>query len=600
MQLDTNRWLVAWAGFAYDWIITREWRQATLCLLPVFLLAGLGLAVAAGSWSDRGRLAQRYLERGNQEIASWERAWAPADASTTSTASPIADQIPADDVVGSAVDDNQTVAGGGDGSDARSQASKDDGQDAAEGDEELEVPPFAEALFRRVQRLTPSDRSQFVIATTLAQRGAVQQAKTMLAKIAPEKGRGYVPAHAMMAQLLTHELQQQPPPKSRALAASVVHHAEQAKDWDRVPRVVLLAASDLNAMLGNPSQAISLLKLSAERFPEDTFALAQLAQRLKNQQLFDEVRPQAEQLLMGQLSQDADNQQARMRLAALYAMTGELDEADKLLKQVPEESRTPEIQRMLSNLYLARYDASLSVEDGKASVNFQYLDNALRIDPSNPLIAEAVAKLVRMQGPRPPEELVAHLLQRLATGSATAVTHAYIAELYLTRPDFAKAIPHLEQVIERLPTATQYLNNLAYCLAEIHPERCEEALQYSLRSIELSKAEPVSDYFDTLSYVLSRLGRHSEAVTAIETAVEMNPNRADYHVRAAAEYRLLNIDSLALAHEQIVQRLQAPATTPQAETTPETTPEAQPDTKPDTKENAAAEADEPVALTAGQ
>lgn len=535
MQLDPSRWLVSWAGFVYDWIITREWRRALLCLLPALLLAGLGLAVAAGSWSDRGRLAQRYLERGNEEIASWEQDWAPANA----TASPTS---------GEAQPDEQ---------------SEEQPDEQPDDDTQIQVSAFAEALFRRVQRLSPSDRSQFVIATTLAQRGAIQQAKTMLAKIAPEKGRGYVPAHAMLAQVLTHELQLQPAPKSRPMAESLVHHAEQAKDWDRVPRTVLLAASDLNVMLGKLPEAIQLLKLSAERFPQDTFALAQLAQHAKNQPLFDETRAKAQQLLMDELAEDADNQDARLRLAQLHAMSGELDEADELLKQVPEDERSPEINRMLSNLYLARYDASLSVEGGRASVNFQYLDNALRIDPSNPLIAQAVAKLVRMQGPRPSEELVSHLLERLAKGSATAVTHAYIAELYLTRSDFAKAIPHLEQVVKRLPTATQYLNNLAYCLAELHPERCEEALVYSLRAIELSKAQPSSDYFDTLSYVFSRLGRHSEAVTAIETAVELDPNRADFHARAAAEYRQLNMESLALAHEQLVERLQATSTAPQ-------------------------------------
>lgn len=526
MQLDPSRWLVSWAGFVYDWIITREWRRVLLCLLPAILLAGLGLAVAAGSWTDRGRLAQRYLERGNEEISKWEQDWAPTDGSTS----------PAIDV----------------------------GQLGEKSDDEtIQVSTFAESLFRRVQRLSPSDRSQFVIAATLAQRGAIQQAKTMLARIAPEKGRGYVPAHAMMAQVLTHELQLQPPPKSRSMAESLVHHADQAKDWDRVPRPVLLAASDLNVMLGKLPEAIQLMKLSAERFPEDTFALAQLAQHTKDQGLFDEARARAEKLLTEELAEDADNQDARLRLAQLHALSGELDEADELLRQVPEDKRSPEVNRMLSNLYLARYDASLSVDDGQASVNFQYLDNALRIDPSNPLIAQAVAKLVRMQGPRPSDELVSHLLERLAKGSATAITHAYIAELYLTRPDFAKAIPHLELVIRRLPTATQYLNNLAYCLAELHPERCEEALVYSLRAIELSKSQPVSDYFDTLSYVFSRLGRHSEAVTAIETAVELDPNRADFHARAAAEYRQLNMESLALAHEQLVDRLQATLTAPQ-------------------------------------
>ncbi|MCA9157139.1 MAG: tetratricopeptide repeat protein [Planctomycetales bacterium] len=532
MRLDPSRLLVSWAGFVYDWIITREWKRVVLCLLPAIVLGVLGMAVAVGSWLDRGLLAQRYLELGNEQIADWEQAWAPAASeSSMATAAPEA-------------------ASAGEVPEA-----------LPENADEIRISPFAESLFRRVQLLKPSDRSQFVVAVTLAQRGALAQAKTMLAEIAPKEGRGYVPAHAMLAQLLTYELQAQPAPKSRELAEELMHHADASKQWERVPRSVLLAASDLNVMVGNLSAAIRLLKIAAERFPGDSFALAQLAQHMKNERLFEEAQGQAEKSLLAELSVDPKNAAARLRLIQLYAMDGKLDRAEQVLREVPEKDRTPELQRALSNIYLTRYDDSLAIEDGDVRVDFRDLDTALQIDPSNPLIAQAVAKLVRMQGPRPSKELIAHLFESLANGSATPATHAYLAEVYLVRQDFAKAIPHLEQVVKRLPTATEYLNNLAYCLAELHPERCEQALGLSMRAIELSKPKPRSDYYDTLSFVLSRLNRHSEAITAIENAIELDPNRHEYHTRAAAEYRHLDKDSLAneslaLAHERLAQQLQ--------------------------------------------
>ncbi|MEZ6152443.1 MAG: tetratricopeptide repeat protein [Pirellulaceae bacterium] len=534
MKLDPSRLLVSWAGFVYDWIITREWKRVVLYLLPAIVFGGLGMAVTVGSWLDRGLLAQRYLEFGNEQIADWEQAWAPAPSESSmaaTTATP------------------ETANAGG------------MPEALPENADEIRISPFAESLFRRVQLLKPSDRSQFVVGVAMAQRGALAQAKTMLAKIAPSQGRGYVPAHAMLAQLLTFELQAQPAPKSRELAEELMHHADQSKQWERVPRSVLLAASDLNVMVGNLSAAIQLLKIAAERFPGDSFALAQLAQHMKNEHLFDEAHGQAEKSLMAELSDDPKNASARLRLIQLYAMDGKLDRAEQVLQEVPGEDRSPELQRALSNIYLTRYDDSIVTEDGEVSVDFRYLDTALQIDPSNPLIAQAVAKLVRMQGPRPSKELIAHLFESLANGSATPATHAYLAEVYLVRQDFAKAIPHLEQVVKRMPNATEYLNNLAYCLAELHPERCEQALGLSLRAIELSKQNPRSDYYDTLSFVLSRLDRYSEAITAIENAIELDPNRHEYHTRAAAAYRQLDKESqanesLALAHERLAQQLQ--------------------------------------------
>ncbi len=529
MQLDPMRLLVSSAGFVYDWKVTRKWRRILLYLLPAIMLGCLALAVAAGSWLDRGLLAQRYVEIGNVQFADWEQAWAPA---------------------------------AGDGSVLGTKATSEvfSVDSAREGSAlntvEVKVSPFAEALFRRVQLLSPCDRSQFVIATTLAQRGALEQAKRMLAKIAPASGHGYVPAHAMLAQLLTYELQAQPAPPNRELAEELMHHADESKRWERVPRSVLLAASDLNAMFGNLPAALELLTIAAQRHAGDNFALARLAQHMNNDRVFNDARDKAEESLKTALSADENDTAARVRLAQLYAMGGDFDRAEHVVQAIPEHDRPSELQRVLSNIYLARYDSSLEMKDNQISVNSNLLDAALRADPTNPLIAQAVAKLVRLQGPRPSEALIAHLLEQLAAGSATAFTHVYISELYLARMDFAKAIPHLEQAVKRLPKASECLNNLAYCLAELHPERCEEALAYSLRAIELSKQTPRSDYYDTLSYVFSRLDRHLEAVTAIENAIQLDPNRHEYHARAAAEYRHLDNESLAIVHEGLAKRLQ--------------------------------------------
>ncbi|MEZ6078959.1 MAG: hypothetical protein R3C56_25780 [Pirellulaceae bacterium] len=69
---------MSWAGFVYDWIITRVEARCALSAARD-RVRGLGMAVTVGSWLDRGLLAQRYLEFGNEQIADREQlAWAPA------------------------------------------------------------------------------------------------------------------------------------------------------------------------------------------------------------------------------------------------------------------------------------------------------------------------------------------------------------------------------------------------------------------------------------------------------------------------------------------------------------------------------------------
>ncbi len=531
MQWDPTRWLISLAGFNFDWIITREWSRSLLCFLPVFLLGGIVVAAASGNWRDRGRLAQWYLELGDEEIAEWEQSWAPVAGEAKPVASDrtkLASVTNADDMNGQTKDSpsNSTP-----------------------------VSRFAETLFRRGQMLAPSERSQYVIAATLAQRGAIDQAKLALAKVAPDNANGYAPAHGLQAMMLFGDLQKEDPEKvTREHLERLKHHIENALRWERCPQSLLRAGSDLYWVAGDRAKSLAMLAISAERHPEDNFLLAQRAQMAGEERLFEHAWPLAEQHLLAELETDVKNTTARLQLAQIYAMTEQFERSEEVLGD-PKIERTPEISRALSQLYLMRYNGSQSLANEKYTVNLQFLETAMRFDASNPLVAEEVAKLARMQGQAPSEELIENLKTKLADGTATAVTHACIAEMRLINRQLALAIPHLEQVVTRLPEAADSLNNLAFCLAELHPERLQEALLYATRAVAASKQQPNPDYFDTLSIVLSKLDRHKEAITAIETAIELDRRRPDFHERAASEYKALGDESMAQVHLGVIERL---------------------------------------------
>lgn len=532
MQWDPTRWLISLAGFIYDWIITREWSRSLLCFLPVFLLVGIVVAAASGNWRDRDRLAQWYLELGDGEIAEWEQSWAPAAGGEVES-----------EVTGGAKLVSVTSA----------DAKQGQAQDSLS--KSTPVSRFAETLFRRGQMLAPSERSQYVIAATLAQRGAIDQAKAALAKVAPDNANGYAPAHGLQAMMLFTDLQKQTPEKvTQEQVEGLKHHIENASRWERCPQSLLRAGSDLYLVEGDAVKSLAILAISAERHPDDYFLLAQRAHLAGDQRLFEHAWPLAEQYLSAELETDPKNFTARLQLAQIYAMTEQFERSEKVLKDSNIEE-SPQIARALSQLYLMRYSKSQSLANEKFTVNLQFLEAAMRFDATNPLVAEEVAKLARMQGPAPSEELIENLKSKLADGTATAVTHACIAEMRLLKRQLALAIPHLEQVVTRLPEAADSLNNLAYCLSELHPERLQEALGYATRAVAASKQQPNPDYFDTLSNVLSKLDRHKEAITAIETAIELDRRRPDFHERAAAEYKALGDESMAQVHLGVIERL---------------------------------------------
>lgn len=544
MQLDPTRWLVSLAGFAYDWIITREWARVGLCLLPLMVVGGMGVAAASAMWRSPTQLAQWYMELGDQEIAEWEESWAPVAQSQQPTDAAGATPEGADQSATSSVSTNS--------------AEKSDSEPAsadAASEEPQKVSRFAETLFRRAQVLSPSERSQYVIAATLAQRGALDQARGLLAKVAPDKGTGYAPAHALLARLLFMDLPRKDNGTAEEKLKTLMHHVNLAKEWDRCPRPVLLAGSEVEIRSGNPAGGIRLLEMSALRYPEDNYALARMALLVQDQRLFERTWPKAEQYLRTELDRDPKAVDTRLRLSEVYAMAGKFEPARQLLLEAPVSDRTADIKRALSEVCLIEYRSTQKVGESSFSANLKLLNAALSVDPTNPNVAEEIARLARLQGPRPTDEMIEVLKTHLAQGTATVATHALLGEMRLLRGELDLAIPHLEQVVNRLPQAAESLNNLAYCLAEKHSDRLQEALGYAQRAVAESKLQPNADYFDTLAHVLTKLGRPKEAITAVETAIEIDQRRTDFHERAAAVYNQLGDASMAQTHLQVVERL---------------------------------------------
>ncbi|WP_145277192.1 tetratricopeptide repeat protein [Tautonia plasticadhaerens] len=81
------------------------------------------------------------------------------------------------------------------------------------------------------------------------------------------------------------------------------------------------------------------------------------------------------------------------------------------------------------------------------------------------------------------------------------------------------------------PDNVIYLNNLAWALGECS-DQPEEALDLIDRAFQ-SLGTRLPELLDTRGVILDRLGRHDEAVTTIEEALEAQPNKAIYHFHLA-------------------------------------------------------------------
>ena len=545
IQLDPTRWLVSFAGFVVDWIMTREWKKIAFNSIPLLFLITVAGLVFWGSRLDKHKLAARYLELGEKEIADWESSWAPDRAAEKLAAERTDAEKKAAALTPTSDASKATAEGANQPTPAADAEPKKD--------DKKELSRFAEVLFRRVQLLEPSERSQFVIAVTMAQRGAIGQSLKMLAKIAPDDRPGFPPAHAWIASNMLRQ------PIEQAAVPILFHHMNEAVKWDRVPEQILLVNGNRLLQAGKTKEGIELFKRAAEVNPNNYLLLLQTAGQLENPLLAEEASKRGEAIFRSELEKAPFDLMKRLTLVQFLAVSKRLDEAEAVIQAGLDQASSPELTRGLSEVYRLRFLQTMKQEGENWTGDLQLLDQALRIDPANPMIAEEIAKLAKLNKASPGDELIKTLQQFLAEGKATAATHAWIAELHLERKNFKKALPHLEQVVTRLPNAAQYLNNLAYILVDIAPDRLDEALGLAERAVKIESSTPNSakaaDYFDTLSRVLAAKNRTTEAITALESAIERAPMRIEFHEDVAKLYLATGNTAMAEQHVKVIEEI---------------------------------------------
>lgn len=487
-------------GLFIDWFMTRDWRGVSLFLLPAILAAVLGIMALLGLSIPANQLARDYVLAAESVLAG-DQEWAFAEP----------------------------------------------------GKANEEIPRFAQALFYRAQSLRPNDpKTLFFIAATQAAQGANETARLQMEALAPESAIGYEPAHAWLANAVLFDTGGKMQAEE---LKSFRHHIGIGVQWEDIPPHLLAAAANLALRDGDQSKALQLMQRAADAEAQYDIQLVRMAAQTGNGRLTSMISDRVQPRLEARVEQGSATAQDRIDLADVLLLQNDWEQARLVLHaglDVPNLVDTEEakLRLALSEVYRLRFDQTLEIGNGDWSADIRLLDRAMRIDPSNPRVAETVAKLARVGGEEPPELLLKQLSRFLAEGTATPVTHAWIAEAHILRAEYPKAIQHLKNVLERLPNSPHSLNNLAYALAlvkESGAEQWREGLGYADQAIQLMPRVP--DFYDTKATLLRKLQRPTEAIAAYETGLELQP-RPDFHEQLSQLYRAAGNNEIAEAHSK--------------------------------------------------
>lgn len=160
----------------------------------------------------------------------------------------------------------------------------------------------------------------------------------------------------------------------------------------------------------------------------------------------------------------------------------------------------------------------LAVADAEEQVRlaqaYRGLDERFKVDTHTPRAKQILESLVAADDPAVPAIKALAMLEDAQKNTTRAIT------LY-------------RRVLEKDDTDALSMNNLAMLLVD-DPQSVNEAHELASRAAEIAPTAPAVQ--DTYAQVLSKLGRHDEAIVAMSKAVQLDPRNYEMWVRLGHIY----------------------------------------------------------------
>lgn len=392
-----------------------------------------------------------------------------------------------------------------------------------------------------LDELGPTTR--YALARVAEHEGDLARARRLMSDLAPMPSSGYSPAHFWIAKQLLEAKSQGSPVK----IDEVIHHLEeslkssdsrqQAHEW---LGQLYLAKEDLD-------QAATHLEEAAQRRPELYLPLAEIHARQKDDVRLLRVLKQASEYFRGRVEQDENDIEARVSWARVKLIGEDYEEAENiLLGGLASDDRR--LREALTLVYVAMADQYASDNGRDLAERLALLKKALHYTPNHPGTLDRLATFVRQSGPEA-DAARAILKDLLASGQVPATVHLVLGSVAAAEGKWNEARLHLEQAYRadrRLPAV---LNNLAWALTNSDPPELNRALSLADAALELAPSHP--EIRATRGRILARLGRWHDAISDLEMALGVLPDRAGLHDVLAEAYTALGDEELANRHREL-------------------------------------------------
>ncbi|MCU0721345.1 MAG: hypothetical protein MUC83_16665 [Pirellula sp.] len=509
LQRVRNLWYlnptdVASNGLAFfsEWWSSRDWRKIAIIIPPFILLFCLGSLVLAGKLMQKTTLMGWYQ---NQSIK-------------------IVDEI---------------VEG-------RKESVEPTAEQIAKAD----------LMLSRILQLGEGNLpSRFYVAQQNIAIGRVDVARGIISQIAPDNRPGLAEAHEWMAKDIISRAS-----RGEQMSQDVLRHHLQNSlerfDLNFEPALYEIYASMLDRDK-RYTEAARLLTKAGEISPIYQLKVVDylIQKKLTNQAKgsADLLVSRVENSIANPKSKPEDIARDVILAARAYTMTDRIDDSIKFLdKYRPTEFNLADWRRTLSENFRIKFRKSLVRSNERMQVNLNFLNEAIKFDPTNVAVQSELQLLNEIGIASTPDQRKS-LVNLIAQQGSSLVPKILLAESALIEGRMGEAITYYELVLAEVPEFTIVLNNLAALLAKKTPPDIEKARELIDKAISITPN--VAECRDTKGNIEAQAGNNDSAVNEYLKALELAPARLTTREKLIKLYESIGNESEATKQKEILQKV---------------------------------------------
>lgn len=414
----------------------------------------------------------------------------------------------------------------------------------------------ADLMLSRILQLGEGNLpSRFYVAQQNIAIGRVDVARGIISQIAPDNRPGLAEAHEWMAKDIVSRAA-----RGEQVSPGVLRHHLQNSlerfDLNFEPALYEIYAS----MLDQDKRFTEATRLLAKAGEISSVYQLKMVDYLVQKKLTNQAKGSAN-MLVAKVENSIANPKSKpedvardvILAARAYSITDRIDESIKFLeKHQPNQFNMADWRRTYSENFRMKFRKSLVRSDDRMQVNLNFLNVAIRADPTNVAVQSELQLLNEIGITSTPEQRKS-LVNLIAQQGSSLVPKIVLAESALVEGRVDEAITYYELILAEVPEFTIVLNNLAALLAKKSPPDIGKARELIDRAIALTPN--VAECRDTKGNIEAQAGNNDLAITEYLKALELAPARLTTREKLIKLYESLGNEPEALKQKEMLQKV---------------------------------------------